>query len=116
MAPNERKNVKSVGQYSIVKMEENWFGLKKGQHDGHAMTSIATKLNSTSQKFLACKILRIFVHWGPFYGTFWWRLLTLLSPFIRIVVNNEFKCSTYKIKVRGLKVALFEELRGKNWF
>ena len=59
-------------------MEENWFGLNRGQ-----MTSIGTKVNSTSQKHLACKISGIFVHWGPFYGTFWWSSLTLLSPFLK---------------------------------
>ena len=57
-------------------MEENWFGLNRGQ-----MTSVGTKVISTSQKHLACKISRIFVHWGPFYRTFWWSSLTLLPPF-----------------------------------
>ena len=64
-------------------MEENWFGLNRGQ-----MTSVGTKVNSTSQKLLACKISGIFVHWGPFYGTFWWSSLTLLPPFSSLVLSQ----------------------------
>ena len=64
-------------------MEENWFGLNRGQ-----MTSVGTKVNSTSQKLLACKISGIFVHWGPFYGTFWWSSLTLLPPFVESLLKE----------------------------
>ena len=75
-------NVKSVAKWSIVKMEENRFGLNRGR-----MTSVGTKVNSTSQNILACKISRIFVHWGPFYGTFCGSSLTLLPPFDFFVDN-----------------------------
>ena len=68
-------------------MEENWFGLNRGQ-----MTSVGTKVNSTSQKLLACKISGIFVHWGPFYGTFWWSSLTLLPPLLQKYIGIDLGC------------------------